>query len=57
VAAQLEKDLGVRAEMIVGNSGEFTVWVDSAKVAEKTMGRFPEPESVVAAVRAATTSA
>jgi hypothetical protein len=54
VAAQLKQDLGVVAEMVVGNSGEFTVWVDSAKVAEKTMGKFPEPGAVVAAVRAAT---
>ena len=56
MAAQLEKDLGVRAEMIVGNSGEFTVWVDSTKVAEKAMGNFPEPATVVAAVRAATSA-
>jgi len=56
VAAQLKKLLGVDAELMVGNSGEFTVWVDSAKVAEKSMGRFPEPDDVVAAVRAAATS-
>jgi len=54
VAAQLHKELGVVAELVVGNTGEFTVWVDSAKVAEKAMGKFPEPEAVVAAVRAAT---
>lgn len=38
--------------MVVGNSGEFTVWVDGAKVAEKRGGAFPEPTAVVAAVRA-----
>jgi hypothetical protein len=53
VAAQLKQELGVSADLVIGNSGEFTVWVDSAKVAEKTAGRFPEPSSVVAAVRAA----
>jgi len=53
VAAQLKQDLGVSADLVVGSSGEFTVWVDSAKVAEKTAGKFPEPTSVVAAVRAA----
>lgn len=52
MAAQLKQDLGVVAEMVVGGSGEFTVWVDAAKVAEKTMGKFPEPSAVVAAVRA-----
>lgn len=41
------------ADLVVGNSGEFTVWVDRAKVAEKTAGKFPEPAFVVAAVRAA----
>ena len=54
MAAQLEKDLGVVAEMVIGSSGEFTVWVDAAKVSEKTMGKFPEPAAVVAAVRAVT---
>jgi hypothetical protein len=53
VAAQLKQDLGVDAELIVGGSGEFTVWVGDKKVAEKSWGRFPEPDSVVTAVRAA----
>ena len=53
MAAQLKQDLGVVAEMVIGSSGEFTVWVESVKVSEKTMGKFPEPAVVVAAVRAA----
>ena len=53
MAAQLKQDLGVDAELTVGNSGEFTVWVGDKKVAEKSWGRFPEPNSVVSAVRAA----
>jgi hypothetical protein len=52
VAAELKKALGVDASLEVGSSGEFTVWVDDAKVAEKKWGRFPAPEDVVAAVRA-----
>jgi predicted Rdx family selenoprotein len=52
VAAQIKKDLGVATELIVGASGEFTVWVDGAKVAEKTGGAFPEPADVVARIRA-----
>jgi hypothetical protein len=51
VAAQLEQDLGVETELVVGGSGEFTVWVGDKKVAEKTWGRFPEPTAVVDAVR------
>jgi predicted Rdx family selenoprotein len=54
VAAQLKQDLGVDVELVVGNSGEFTIWVGDTKVAEKSWGRFPDPAKVVDAVRAAT---
>jgi len=52
VAAQLKQDLGIDVELVVGNSGEFTVWVDGAKVSEKQGARFPDPKEVVEAVRA-----
>ena len=51
MAAQLKQDLGVIAELTVGTSGEFTVWVDDQKVAEKTWRGFPDPDDVVDAVR------
>ncbi|CAN5914944.1 hypothetical protein BH11MYX3_BH11MYX3_29650 [soil metagenome] len=51
MAAQLKQDLGVVAELVVGSSGEFTVWVDDQKVAEKTWRGFPDPDDVVDAVR------
>jgi len=51
VAAQLKQDLGIDAELVVGGSGEFTVWVNGKKVAEKSWGRFPDPKAVVTAVR------
>jgi hypothetical protein len=51
VAAQLKQDLGIDAELIVGGSGEFTVWVGDQKIAEKSWGRFPEPHAVVTKVR------
>lgn len=51
MAAQLKQDLGIDAELVVGDSGEFTVWVDDAKVTEKRWARFPDPTDVVAAVR------
>jgi len=54
VAAQLKQDLGIEAALVVGGSGEFTVWVDDRKVAEKTWGRFPDPADVVTAVKSAT---
>jgi predicted Rdx family selenoprotein len=36
----------------VGDSGEFTVWVDDVKVAEKHGGRFPDHKEIVEVVRA-----
>jgi predicted Rdx family selenoprotein len=51
VAAELKQALGVDAKLEVGSSGEFTVWVDDSKVAEKKWGRFPDPGNVVSAVR------
>ena len=52
MAAQLKQDLDLDAELVVGGAGEFTVWVDDAKILEKRWGRFPEPQAVVDAVRA-----
>jgi hypothetical protein len=52
VAAQLKQELGLDAELVHGNPGEFTVWVGDAKVSEKRWARFPDPGDVVAAVRA-----
>jgi hypothetical protein len=52
VAAQIQKDLGVSTELVVGASGEFTVWVDGVKIVEKTGAVFPEPADVVAKIRA-----
>jgi len=52
VADHLKQALGVSADLVVGDSGEFTVWVDDAKVSEKRWARFPEPQEVIEAVRA-----
>ena len=38
VAAELKQALNVDAKLEVGSSGELTVWVDDAKVAEKKSG-------------------
>jgi len=53
VAAELKTTTGLVAELRVGNSGEFTVWIDDVMVAEKKSGRFPSPDEVVVAVKAA----
>lgn len=51
MAAELKQALGVEAKLEIGNSGEFTVWVDDRKIAEKKWLRFPDPADVVSAVR------
>ena len=53
MAAELKEVLDLDATLEVGSPGEFTIWVDGAKVSEKSQGRFPEVSDVVAAVRAA----
>jgi hypothetical protein len=55
VAAQLKQDLGIDAALVVGGSGELSVWVEGEKVIEKQAARFPDPADVVAAVRARST--
>jgi hypothetical protein len=53
VAAELKRQVGVESQLLVGGSGEFTVWIGDKLVAEKKMGQFPSPDDVVAAVKAA----
>ena len=53
MAAELKSALNIDASIEAGNSGEFTVWVDGKQVAEKRWGRFPSPDDVIAAVKAA----
>lgn len=49
----LKKELGVDAELVIGNRGEFTVWAGERKVAEKGWIRFPSDAKILAAVREA----
>lgn len=53
MAAEVKKTTGLDAQLKVGGSGEFTVWLDDRLVAEKKLGRFPSPEECAAAVKAA----
>jgi hypothetical protein len=53
VAGELKRALGVDADLIPGDRGEFTVWVGPTKVAEKRDGEFPTGEEAISAVRAA----
>jgi hypothetical protein len=53
VAAQLDRDLHVTADLVVGRRGEFSVWVGGRKVAEKTFLGFPPDDQIAAAVKKA----
>lgn len=50
MAARIEEELGVHCDIVPGDRGEFTVWVDDAIVARKTLDGFPEDSTCVQAV-------
>jgi len=53
VAALLERELGVKAELAEGSLGEFTVHVGDKVVAKKGLIFFPPDKKILAAVRKA----
>ena len=54
MAAEIKSATGLDTQLLVGGSGEFTIWLDDKLLAEKKMGVFPEAAAVIAAVKAAT---
>ena len=51
MAAKLKKTYGVESTLVSGGRGEFTIWVDGAKVFDKAgHDDFPTDEEAVAAV-------
>jgi hypothetical protein len=55
VAELIKRELGVQPELIEGDRGEFSVWVDNQMVAKKGWVRFPSDKKVLTAVRQAIT--
>ena len=51
MAAILSGELDTMAELIAGNRGEFTIWIDGRKLYDKGRGDFPDERTVLAAVR------
>ena len=52
VADELQKEFGVKANLIAGGNGIFDVIVDGEKVYSKAQtGRFPEPGEVIKNVK------
>ncbi|HEY6176770.1 MAG TPA: hypothetical protein VIX73_20075 [Kofleriaceae bacterium] len=52
MAAKLERDLGLATVLVPGDSGELSVWIGGARIIAKQGAKFPDPDEVVAAVRA-----
>jgi predicted Rdx family selenoprotein len=50
VAALIKDSLQLDADLEPGGRGEFSIWVDGVKVAEKSRSGFPTEKAVVAAV-------
>lgn len=53
MAAEVKRATGLDAKLVVGNTGELSIWLDDQLVAQKQGGTFPAPEDVAAAVQAA----
>ena len=53
MAALIKKDTGLDTEIVEGGRGEFTVWVDDKRVAQKTADGFPEDQQALSAVQQA----
>ena len=53
MAALIKKNTGLDTEIVEGKRGEFTVWVDGKRVAEKTADGFPEDQQAASAVQQA----
>ena len=56
MAALIKQSLGVDAAIEPGGRGEFTIWVDGVKVAEKSRTGFPTEKAVVETVSKALTA-
>lgn len=56
MAELLKKELDVETNLVEGDRGEFTVWVDERVVAKKNWLGFPDDEKVLEAVREAITT-
>ena len=51
MAALIKASLQLDADIEPGGRGEFSVWVDGVKVAEKSRTGFPADKALIGAVR------
>ena len=50
MAALIKQATGIDSEVVPGARGEFSVWLNDTKVAEKSMKGFPSDDDIVKAV-------
>jgi predicted Rdx family selenoprotein len=55
VAALIKQELQLETDLEPGSRGEFSVWVDGRKVAEKSRTGFPAEPALVATIKQALT--
>ena len=53
MAALIKERLNLETDLESGNRGEFTVWVDGKKIAEKSRSGFPAEAAIVDLVKEA----
>ena len=53
MADVLKRELSLETKLVPGGTGEFTVWVNGTKVAEKGYDGFPTDSEVLQAARRA----
>lgn len=51
MAALIKQDANLDADLEPGGRGEFTVWLDGVKIAEKNRTGFPSDTALLEAVR------
>jgi hypothetical protein len=53
VAALIKEKLALDTDLEPGGRGEFTVWVDGKKIAEKSRSGFPSEPAIIDQVKQA----
>ncbi len=51
MAALIKQELQLDTDLEPGGRGEFTVWIDGKKVAEKSRSGFPTEPALIAAIK------
>ena len=53
MAALIKQELQLETDLEPGSRGEFSVWIDGRKIAEKTRTSFPTEPAIIAAIKEA----